>query len=673
MVEARTVRTSFVAIVFALALGGCSSTSIADDAESGPRASGTGAPAFAAETPTADAFRPLDLPTGGMVRTASGDRGPGYWQQRADYAIEAVLDPDEKTLAGKATLRYVNASPEPLAHLWLHVEQNLFAPESLGAKAFPGDARYGNTEGSLGGMALESIKIAGKAAPFRIYDTLAKVDLPAVLAPMGGVVELEIRWTVRLPEDGSDRMGFDDAAGGTIFLVAQWFPSVVKFDDVRGWNTLPYLGPGEFYTDFGDYDVAITVPRSHLVAATGVLQNPDETLTKTQIERLSAAAKSRSTSYIVTPEEAGTKAARPDGGPSCTWRFKAADCRTFAFASSASFLWDAAATDGVLCQSFYPREALPAWSRSTDHLCFSLEHYGAKWRPYPYPVATNVNGRVGGMEYPMIVFCSERKDEEELWLVTTHEIGHTWFPMMVNTDERRHAWMDEGFNTFMNWYATLARFPDRGDAQPFKGLLPGWFDGPKFLAHLTSADRVASDTPPDRMASRLVGLTQYGKPAVGLVLLREEILGPERFDAAFRRYIERWKFASPQPADFFRSMEDAAGVDLAWFWRGWFLETGFLDQAIESGGMVREPDGAEEFGVVVTHRGALVMPAVVRFLFADGAVTTKTIPIEAFAAGRSPSVRVRYPADRRLTQVVIDPDGRFPDVDRSNNVLEIRR
>ncbi len=672
MFEGRNLRTAFAAIVLAFTCGSCASTSSADASDPAEGGGPSAQTAVQAETPAAHAFRPLDLPPGSAVRTVSGDRGPAYWQQRADYSIEVVLDPVAKTLKGKARLRYVNASPEPLAHLWLHLEQNLFAEESLGAKAFPGDARYGNTKGTLGGSALASVKIAGRAAPFRIYDTLAKVQLPAVLAAGGGTVELEIAWTVRLPEDGSDRMGYEDVAKGTIFQTAQWFPAVVKFDDVRGWNTLPYLGPGEFYTDFGDYDVAITVPRNHLVAATGVLQNPEEALTPAQITRLASAAKSRRTSFIVTREEAGTRAARPAGDGPVVWRFKAANCRTFAFASSAAFLWDAASTEGVLCQSFYPEEALPVWNRSTDDLCFSLEHYGAKWHPYPYPVATNVNGVTGGMEYPMIVFCSERQDEEELWLVTTHEIGHAWFPMLVNTDERRHAWMDEGFNTFMNWYATLARFPGRQDAQQFKGLLPGWFDGPKFLRHLTAADRVASDTPPDRMPSRLVGLTQYAKPAVGLVLLREEILGPERFDAAFRRYIERWRFASPQPADFFRTMEDAAGADLAWFWRGWFLETGYLDHALEAGGSVQEADGSGAFGIEVTHRGTLVMPAVVRFSFSDGTESTRTIPIEAFAADRSPSVDVPLRPGVRVVKVVVDPDGRFPDVDRSNNAADIR-
>jgi hypothetical protein len=352
-----------------------------------------------------------------------------------------------------------------------------------------------------------------------------------------------------------------------------------------------------------------------------------------------------------------------------TWRFKAEKCRTFAWAASRAFAWDAASTGGVLCQSFYPKEGAATWKDSTDHLAFSLEHYGAKWAPYPYPAATNVNGNVGGMEYPMIVFCSDREDPEELWLVTTHEIGHTWFPMVVNTDERRHAWMDEGFNTFMNWYATLARHPGRDDRVEFKGLLPGWFDEDRFRQRLAASDRRPIMTPPDRMPSGQVGHSQYGKPAVGLVLLREEILGPERFDAAFREYFRRWAFKSPQPADFFRTMENAAGADLAWFWRGWFYGNGVLDLTWEGGAAIVEPDGKGEIAVELLQNGGVLMPCVVRATFADGTAESRTLPPEAWAATGRVRVSWTFAAGKRPVSIVIDPEKRLPDVDRSNNVF----
>lgn len=608
-------------------------------------------------------FSPIDLPAPTASRSASGVPGPAYWQQRADYTIEAVLDEDERTILGRAVITYTNNSPEALDYLWVHLEQNLFRPESAGALSVDPGTRFGYREGTQGGMEVRSVRAEGRELPHRVYDTLMRVDLPEPLAPGGDRLTFEITWTFRIPPFGADRLGMEDLGQGVVFQLAQWFPAVAKYDDVNGWNAMPYLGQGEFYTDFGDYDLRITVPRDHIVAATGVLENPEEVLTPTQIERLERAAQSAETVLIRSPEEVGDPASRPAGEGPLTWRFKAQDVRTVAWTSSPAFIWDAAglvvgpegAERHVLVQSVYPKEALPLWSKSTEMLRFAIEDYSERWHPYPYPTAVNVNGIVGGMEYPMIIFCRERHDERGLYDVTTHEIGHNWFPMLVNTDERRHAWMDEGFNTFINHYSMLARFGEDGEDADFMD---------EFATEMREAGPTPIVAYPDQIPRRELGYLAYGKPAVGLLLLREQILGPDRFDPAFRRYIREWAFKSPQPSDFFRCMEDAAGADLDWFWRGWFMETGLLDQAVAD----VEVDAREEVvRVTFENRGELVMPVVYRVFYGDGTEETRRLPVEAwFTTNRWTT---QWPSrGRTVREVVIDPDRVFPDVDRENNV-----
>jgi aminopeptidase N len=342
---------------------------------------------------------------------------------------------------------------------------------------------------------------------------------------------------------------------------------------------------------------------------------------------------------------------------------KARDRRTFAWASSPAFLWDEATTKaGVRCRSLYPREALPAWKAATEDLLYSVETYAEMLAPYPFPEATNVNGPTSGMEYPGIVFCSERKDEEQLWLVTTHEIGHAWFPMLVGTDERRHAWMDEGFNTFVNYLANERRFPDARPKGPFRGLLSGWFEHVAFRERMLDPNRRPCAVPPDRMPTSQVGWTQYAIPAVGLAYLRDEILGPERFDAAFRDYVAKWSFKAPQPSDFFRCMENAAGADLSWFWRGWFLEAGVVDQ--EAYLVEKRPGGGVVFGF--RNRG-MPTPITVRATWSDGSEETFKIPVEAFAVEHEVE-RLFSPAGRRrVVSVRVDPERRAPDVRRDND------
>ncbi len=626
-------------------------------------------------------FTAPEWPAPGMVRTASGEPGPEYWQQRADYLIHASLDEPARTVTARATVTYTNHSPQALTYLWLNLEQNLFRLESDGARMTgPGD-RFGNRDGFAGG--LEVLGVSASATPeglpdpaqtltLHIYDTVGRLDLPAPVAARGGTTTFTIAWKFKVPPYGSDRLGISEVADGPIFQLAQWFPAVAKYDDVHGWNTLPYLGTGEFYTDYGSFDVSLSVPASHLVAATGVLQNPDDVLTPQQRERLSSARASSDTVAIRPLEEVGKPESRPATTSSdgrLTWRFKADNVRTFAWSSSAAFIWDACFLpgagigsdgafgrgEGVLCQSFYPREAT-AWSKSTQYVRDAIEHYSRTWYAYPYPTATNVNGVCGGMEYPMVAYCGAREDARGLWGVTTHELGHNWFPMIVGTDERRHAWMDEGFNTFINYYHQLERYPDE---LPRRGHPRRWSrDNPR-----PSTQPI--DTPADLLLQGTLGATQYAKTAVGLVLLREGILGEERFDAAFKEYIRRWAFKSPRPWDFARTMENAAGADLGWFWRGWFYEAGVLDQAVTT---VMQPEGeSRNARITFQNRGDLIMPVVYRVDYTDGTSEARRLPVQVWAQGDSWTTTWDT-RGRKIKGVTIDPDEQFPDVDLGNNV-----
>ncbi len=597
-------------------------------------------------------FSPLPWPTPSAERAASGAPGPGYWQQEADYRITAEFDPASRRLRGSELVTYTNHSPDALAYLWLNLDANVFRADSIGARVGERTA-IAMREPSGDGMVLERVRVAGKDMVVSVYDTLARIPLPSPLEPRGGKIELEIAWELVVPERVFRRFGIDKVEQGEIFELAQWFPSLAVYDDVHGWNTLPYIGTGEFYTNFGDYDVRLTVPWDHLVVATGELQNPDEVYTAEQRERLARARSSEKTVIIRSVEEVGAEHSRPVTSGMLTWHFRASDVRTFAWASSPAFVLDAASADGVLCQSAYPREALPLWESSTQMVRTVVLGMGARWHRYPYPVATSVNGNEMGMEYPMIVFCSERSDERALYGLTAHEIGHTWFPMLVNTDERRHSWMDEGLNTFIEYYA---------DEDWFGAPAEGRGNPASFAPRMLDPELLPIETPADRLPPHLFGELQYTKTAAGLILLREAVLGAERFDYAFRTYIRRWAFKSPRPADFFRTIEDAAGADLAWFWRGWFYETGWLDQAVAK---VVQPEEGRPALVAFENRGELVMPLHYRVVFAGGEEEERVLPVEVWF--HSDLVVERMPPGRRIEDLVIDPDGLMPDVDRSND------
>lgn len=599
----------------------------------------------------AEIFAPMDWPAATEMRTASGAPGPAYWQQRADYTIEATLDVENRRIEAKAQIVYTNNSPHTLDFIWFQLEQNLFRDDSLGASVNEGLLSAWDEPGFEGGYDIHAVRVGTTASELKIYDTLARLDLPAPLAA-GSKIRIDIEWSYNIPQDGDARTGWEEVGQGTIFEIAQWFPCIAKYDDTHAWNTLPFLSAGEFYTDFGTYDVKITVPRSHIVVATGELQNATDVLTRRQTVRLNRARMSDNTVMIRDASEVDDPASRPGGNGPLTWHFEAEDVRTFAWASSDAFIWDASGYVGTLVQSVYPVEA-KTWTRSTEMLRACIKQYSEKWYPYPYPVATNVNGPVYGMEYPMILFCAAREDEVDLFLVTTHEIGHNWVPMLVNTDERRHAWMDEGFNEFMNllsyreWAATQEGWDPAA-------MDPDWIE---------IGDELPIDTHPimtyaDRYHVSDVGWLAYSKPSHGLVLLRDEILGAERFDDAFRAYFKRWAYKSPRPADFFRTMEDVSGVDLAWFWRGWFAEVAWLDFSVGS---------VEDELVSIESSGDLVLPCEVEITMDDGSTMRREIPVEGWSITRE--WNVYFPTDgKTITRVEIDPDIRIPDSDRENNV-----
>ena len=613
----------------------------------------------------ASPFRPLELPAPNRVRTSAGAPGPAYWQQRVDYVIRASLDTVAQTVTGEERITYSNRSPDTLRYLWLQLDQNLFSSSSRGSRLFDQASRFG-THGAEGGVTLTKVTtgaVAGAAGrparpgaplPHIVNGTMMKIDLPRPLPP-GARQVLEIGWSFPFGPN-SNRMGIELIDGSYVYEVAQWYPRLAVYDDVRGWNTDQYLGQGEFYLEYGSFDVSLTVPANMLVAATGTLQNPAQVLTATQRARLARARASDTTIVIRGKDEIRDPASRPVApSGSLTWRFTADSVRDFAWAAARHFVWDAArAGDGkTLAMSFYPPSAEPTWNQSTQYIRFAIENYSS-WYPYPYPVAINVNGIEGGMEYPMIVFCHNRTDAQALFSVTDHEIGHTWYPMIVGNNERRYAWMDEGFNTFMNYYNWEKKYPGTYNRRGNPNL---------YIPFALTGREEPIMTPADRIRGNL-SITAYTKPGLGLILLRDRIIGRERFDPAFREYTRRWAYKHPTPADFFRSIEDGAGEDLSWFWRSWFYTTERLDQSVDS---VTTADSA---GVRVSRvylRSATPMPMPVELdvRMDDGTAEHLSLPVEIWYGGSRYTVLV--PGPKRVVGATIDARNFYPDVRRENN------
>jgi hypothetical protein len=616
----------------------------------------------------ASPFRRLDLPAANTIRTGSGTPGRDYWQQRVDYVIRASLDTVAQKITGQERVTYTNNSPDTLRYLWLQLEQNLFNSSSRGSRLFDQNSRFG-TRGAEGGVTLTQVAQPAvpaargrKAIPaakldYLVNGTLMKVDLFQPLAP-GRRQVLDVGWSFPFGPN-SNRMGIELIDGSYVYEVAQWYPRLAVYDDVRGWNTEQYLGQGEFYLEYGSFDVSLTVPANMLVAATGTLRNPAQVLTATQRARLAQARTSDSTVVIRGMDEISNPASRPPSPSGThTWRFTADSVRDFAWAAARHFVWDAArANEGkTLAMSFYPPSAEPIWNQSTQYVRFAVNNYSS-WYRYPYPVAINVNGIEGGMEYPMIVFCHNRTEAPALFSVTDHEIGHTWFPMIVGNNERLYAWMDEGFNTFMNRYNWDKKYPGQYNRRADPGL---------YIPHALSGKEEPVMTPADRILGSL-STTAYTKPGLGLVLLRDNIVGRERFDAALKQYIRRWAYKHPTPADFFRSIEDGVGEDLSWFWRSWFYTTEALDQAVDS---VASDSGSIASRVYIHSMGAMPMPVELELVMDDKTARHISLPVEVWYGGDHYNVLV--PEAKKVVKVTIDPKKIYPDVRRENNVWEAR-
>jgi aminopeptidase N len=569
---------------------------------------------LAVPTTGADKFRQLEeiLPTPNGTRAASGAPAPGYWQQTADYVIHVELDDDTQRIAGRETIHYTNHSPDRLTYLWLQLDNNIFNPESTAvlSEVAPEFSEEGLSFDMLGRLALDaefdgSIKIesveaaGGDPLPHTVVGTMMRIDLAAPLGS-GESIDLAIAWSFAIGDGTllSTRTGYEyfENDDNYVYAIAHWFPRMVSYTDVHGWHHKQFLGAGEFTLEMGNYEVHITAPADHVVTATGVLQNPDEVLTEKQRKRLRKAETADEPIFIITPDEAKANESSRDKRKK-THVYKAERVRDFAFASSRKFIWDAQLHDQngnhVWAMSFYPNESEPLWSQYSTHaVIHTLEVYSHYTFDYPYPSAVSVSGPppIGGMEYPMICFNGPRPqedgtyfstetvgDDDGFWLntkyglisVVIHEVGHNFFPMIVNSDERQWTWMDEGLNSFLEYLA---------EKQWEEDYPSSWIEPANIVDYMKSDEQVPIMTNSDSILQ--FGNNAYAKPTAALNILRESILGRELFDFAFKEYARRWKFKRPMPADFFRTMEDASGVDLDWFWRGWFYTTDHTDIAV---------------------------------------------------------------------------------------------
>ncbi|WP_339701417.1 M1 family metallopeptidase [Algoriphagus aquimarinus] len=601
---------------------------------------------------------------GTYTRSASGKPNVGYWQNKADYQIAVTLDDQAHTLTGNIQLTYTNNSPEALDFIWMQMEQNRFKEDSRGTLTTPiqGNRYNGDIDGGFDVTNLQA-KVGSKGSVSTKHidsDTRMQVWFNEPIPAKGGTATVSMDFSFKVPVEGMDRMGRLEVEDGWIYAFAQWYPKVAVFDDVEGWNVEPYLGAGEFYLEYGDFDYKVTVPFDHIVVGSGELLNPKEVLSKELQNRYAKAKDSDTTVMLITAEELGnTELTRPKQEGTVTWYFAIQNSRDVAFATSRAFIWDAAKINlpsgkKILAQSAYPKESngVEAWSRSTEYSKASIEHYSSMWFEFPYATATNVAADIGGMEYPGLNFCSYNSKGEGLWGVTDHEFGHNWFPMIVGTNERRYPWMDEGFNTFINHYSTLT-FND--------GEYPSNLNETRrYTNFFTSETREGIDTYPDVVNVSNLGMLAYNKPAFGLLMLREYILGHERFDNAFKSYIKTWAYKHPQPTDFFNHMENVAGENLSWFWQGWFYGTGNIDLGVEA-----VIPYAGNYVVVLANKGDMPMPVLMEITFEDGSTERKMLPVEIWQRGDIWNYLLK--TDKKVTAVVIDPDKLLPDVNLGND------
>jgi hypothetical protein len=702
-------------------------------------------------------FEQLDqlLPTPNSYRSASGAPGPAYWQQRADYVIDVEINDETQVLSGKETITYYNNSPESLTYLWLQLDQNINSPENTLAKTRSSAIRDSVPARFIAGpMGLYDykggysiLKVADKAGqklPYTINNTMMRIDLPQPLRS-GEQVSFSVDWKYNINDmvkiSGRSGMEYFPDDGNYIYFIAQWFPRMCVFDDYEGWQNKQFLGAGEFALTFGNYRVRITVPADHIVGATGWLQNPKEVLTKEQLERFEKARQTFDKPVFIVTEEEARKKEKLRSTKKSTWEFYAENVRDFAFASSRKFIWDAMAVKNgnntPLAQSLYPKEGNPLWAQeSTLAIKNTLDVYSARTIDYPYPTAYSVNWVGGGMEYPMISFNGGRPAKDgtipertrvRMVYIIVHEVGHNYFPMIINSDERQWTWMDEGLNSFLEKETMRERYPHLNYTENTPKAIVNFMKGDKNIMRpvMASSDNQGAS----------FGNNGYSKPAAALTVLRETVMGPELFDKAFKEYAQRWAFKHPKPADFFRTMEDASGVDLDWFWRGWFYSTDHVDVTLDEVKWYRmnvettDPEsktkkakqgdltaggktpgkttdfsnGPQELTVLNTpedvyrefrsriddnavrqklagknlyelkfvNTGGLITPLVIEWTFKDGSREIDRIPAEIWRTNESEVTKV-FIKEKEVTNIVIDPNFETADVNTADNVFPKR-
>ncbi|HEY5371804.1 MAG TPA: M1 family metallopeptidase [Hanamia sp.] len=603
-------------------------------------------------------------------RSANGAPGPKYWQNSVNYTIRATLNEPDTTLNGDVTINYTNNSPDTLNYLWLQLDQNLFNPDSRGAATtlITGD-RFDVKGYTKGGYHIESASVTYKGKTYKIdpviTDTRMQLRLPFTVKPNGDKIDIRVKYFFSIPRYGADRMGRLYTQNGVVYQLAQWYPRMCVYDEVKGWNTLPYMGLGEFYCDYGNFDYYVTVPADMIVAGSGDLQNPSEVLTSTEIKRLNEARKSDSTIFIIKENEVGEASTHLASKGTKTWHFQMNNSRDVSWSASKAFIWDAARINFPsgkkgIAMAVYPveSEGYDAYGRSTQYLKQSIEFYSKSYFEYPWNSAVVVAGVALGMEYPGIVFCSYNLQNASLWHDVTHEIGHNWFPMIVGTDERSFMWMDEGMNTFINGYASNSfNHGEYGDTT--NGTILG-------MARTMTVSKDPLMTPPESMSLSDYG-QYYFKTTTALNILRNSVIGADRFDYAFKTYIKRWAFKHPQPIDFFRTMNDAAGEDLNWFWKEWFYETWTLDQSVKGVTYVND-NPANGALITIANLQQMALPVTVQVTEQNGKIQIIDLPVNVWQ--RDTDWTFKYNSTSPITSVVLDPKEILPDINRKNNTWE---
>jgi hypothetical protein len=604
--------------------------------------------------------------TAGARRDPSGQPGPRYWQQRANYRLNASLNDETHRLRGTGLINYTNNSPLPLDVLWLHLDMATHEKDSR--FLLLDETARSNAKQQYPDLEITSVRLTQEGetyeADYSVQDTRMLVIPKHPLAPEGGRISIHLEWSHNILPYGERSGRIDLEQGGSIYAVGQWYPRMAVFDDVHGWNTLPFVSPGEFYASFGDFEVQIDLPRRFIVAGPGRLENEEDVLSKQQLKRLNKARHSSRSVYVITPEEAMQRASSQGRESTQTWIFTARNVRDFAWTASDRYAWDASSVEDTLVMAYYPSEAIgsplePGFEKANEWTRHAVSFYSGWVTDYPYPVAiTAAVLDPVGMEYPMMNFSGISTRGVRLFGRIDHEISHTWFPMLVGTNERRHAWMDEGLATFINYYSHVDLHGRAVD-------LNRSFRSPDSMA-LRIADVGGSimDLPIEMQGDEYSFLS-YDKAGYGLFLLREYILEPKLFDAAFRAYVQRWKFKHPYPEDFFRTIEDVSGESLDWFWEHWFYGNGIIDQAIEK---VLVSDGGRGSDIYLRDDGPLRMPVRLLITYENGRVESTHLPVEIWREGS----RYAYHVDEHdlIRRVELDPNGYLPDINRRNNVWE---